>query len=187
MKRIFALITVVALAFSLASCEFFTENDKHTHSPVQCREKQSTCIQQGNKEHYICNICGKVFSDFRCTKEIKMSDVTYPLGDHTWIGAKCTSAKTCSSCGATTGDPLGHTWSNATCTEPMKCVRCGNTDGEKLGHLFDNDCDSDCNRESCDEVREDVGHIDDNNDGVCDTCGGSTVPDDDVDLPLDDF
>ena len=187
MKRIFALIIIIALVFSLASCELFYTNKKHTHSPVQYRAKSSTCVSEGNIEHYICQTCGKVFSDFRCTVEVSMSDVTLPLGDHTWVGAKCTSPKTCTSCGETAGEELGHNWKDANCVDPIKCARCGITDGDALGHLFDDACDPDCNREGCNEIRDDVGHVDDDNDGICDICEGSTVPDDDIDLPLDDF
>ena len=84
--------------------------------------------------------------------------------DHIWGDADCTTAKTCSRCGATDGDPLGHetdgpatceedeyctrcesvitealghTWDDATCTDPKTCSVCGTTEGEALGHAWD--------------------------------------------------
>ena len=56
-----------------------------------------------------------------------------PLG-HQWIDATCTAPKTCSVCGETTGYPTRHKWVKATCTEAKTCSVCGKTDGEPLGH-----------------------------------------------------
>lgn len=53
---------------------------------------------------------------------------------HSWTEASCTEPSRCSSCGVTTGGPLGHDWQPATCTEPEICSRCGETRGTALGH-----------------------------------------------------
>ncbi len=55
--------------------------------------------------------------------------------DHIWGDADCITAKTCSRCGATDGDPLGHdTDGPATCEEDEYCTRCDSVITEKFGH-----------------------------------------------------
>ena len=55
--------------------------------------------------------------------------------DHIWVDADCTTAKTCSFCGATDGEALGHdTNGPATCEEDEYCSRCDSVIQEKLGH-----------------------------------------------------
>ena len=56
--------------------------------------------------------------------------------DHIWVDADCTTAKTCSFCGATDGEALGHdTNGPATCEEDEYCSRCDSVIQEKLGHI----------------------------------------------------
>ena len=54
--------------------------------------------------------------------------------EHVWVDANCTTAKTCSKCGATEGEALGHDWEviseeEATCTADgsttYECAACG--------------------------------------------------------------
>ncbi|EET59392.1 LPXTG-motif cell wall anchor domain protein [Marvinbryantia formatexigens DSM 14469] len=62
-----------------------------------------------------------------------------PALGHDFKDATCTAPKTCTRCGATEGEALGHDWTPATCTEPKTCERCGATEGKALGHdLRDN-------------------------------------------------
>ena len=64
-----------------------------------------------------------------------LNKIAIPAGaDHNWVEATCTEPRTCSTCGATEGEPLGHTWVDATCTEPKTCSVCGATEGDPLGH-----------------------------------------------------
>ncbi len=56
--------------------------------------------------------------------------------DHEWYAATCSSAKACSICGATEGEPLPHTWVEATCTEAKVCSVCNVTEGEALPHMW---------------------------------------------------
>lgn len=58
------------------------------------------------------------------------------LHDHEWQDATCTTAKTCSICGHTEGDPLGHQWADATCTAPKTCSVCGETKGNPSKHSW---------------------------------------------------
>lgn len=55
---------------------------------------------------------------------------------HEWTEADCLTAKTCSLCQETEGEPLGHDWQEADCENPRLCTRCGLTQGEALGHSF---------------------------------------------------
>ncbi len=49
---------------------------------------------------------------------------------HEWIDATCTEPKTCATCGATEGDPLGHSVDEWTVTEEATCSEEGEREGE---------------------------------------------------------
>ena len=66
------------------------------------------CEAEG-KAQIICSVCG--------SKEDKAIAAT----GHTWVNATCTTAKTCSVCNATEGEPIGHT------TDAGVCSRCNET------------------------------------------------------------
>lgn len=53
---------------------------------------------------------------------------------HIWTDADCVTAKTCSACNATEGEPLGHTWMEADCVTAKTCSVCDATEGDPLGH-----------------------------------------------------
>ena len=55
---------------------------------------------------------------------------------HSYADATCTTPKTCTKCGATTGSAAGHTWKYATCTEPATCTTCHETWGNANGHSW---------------------------------------------------
>lgn len=48
---------------------------------------------------------------------------------HSWIPADCTTPKTCSECGETSGKAAGHDWNEATYDAPKTCSVCGVTEG----------------------------------------------------------
>ena len=56
--------------------------------------------------------------------------------EHEWTDATCLTAKTCTRCGETEGEPLGHSWTDATCTAPQTCAACGVTEGTVLEHSW---------------------------------------------------
>lgn len=70
-------------------------------------------------------------------KDYIISELNYVTGTyeepvgcpHDWIDATCTTAKTCSICGQTEGEPLGHTWVEATKYAPKTCSTCGYKEG----------------------------------------------------------
>ncbi|MBO7151612.1 MAG: bifunctional metallophosphatase/5'-nucleotidase [Clostridia bacterium] len=77
-------------------------------------------------EEGICSVCGDTDPDY-----------VAPDGHiHTWTEATCTTPKTCSTCQATAGEPLGHSWDKATCTTPKTCSLCQETTGTALGHSW---------------------------------------------------
>lgn len=73
-------------------------------------------------------------------KDYIISELNYVVGTyeepvgcpHDWIDATCTTAKTCSICGQTEGEPLGHTWVEATKYAPKTCSTCGQKEGNLL-------------------------------------------------------
>lgn len=74
----------------------------HQHSYVSKVIKQATCTSTGTKE-YRCS-CGESYTE------------TIDRTSHSYSSATCTSAKKCTVCGATLGEPLGHSFSNGYCT-----------------------------------------------------------------------
>ena len=83
----------------------------------------ATCAKNGTKTS-ICNHCGDELTE-------EDSNTKLP---HTWLDATCKTAKTCSACGATEGEPLPHSWKEATCLDAKYCTVCGVKDGKALGH-----------------------------------------------------
>lgn len=95
---------------------------------------------------------------------------------HKWVDATCTTAKTCSVCGATEGEAGGgHVWNDATCTTAKTCSACGATEGEALGHTWvDATCTS---RVTCSACNATKGTRLEHNyvEGVCSGCGLALV------------
>jgi hypothetical protein len=80
------------------------------------------------------------------TDSSKPTDPTKPTTSthtHSWKAATCTTPKTCTTCGATEGNPA-HSWKSATCTAPKTCTSCGKTEGVKGGHTFVNNTCKTC-------------------------------------------
>lgn len=55
---------------------------------------------------------------------------------HTWEKATCTSPRTCSGCGQTSGEALGHQWLDGDCVTPRICSVCGHSEGTAPGHSW---------------------------------------------------
>ncbi|MBR2937828.1 MAG: hypothetical protein IKB80_05000 [Oscillospiraceae bacterium] len=56
------------------------------------------------------------------TEATDVTTATEPVHTHTWQAATCSTPKTCSTCGATSGLTAGHTFSDG------KCTACGKAD-----------------------------------------------------------
>ncbi len=52
--------------------------------------------------------------------------------NHQWKEADCENPKTCTVCGATSGESLGHSWKEADYDNPQTCTVCGKTVGSPL-------------------------------------------------------
>ncbi len=116
-----------------------------------------------------CSVCGEVMTagaathtggTATCTEKAKCSvcNTEYgTLATHTPSAddGDCTTAITCSACGEVmTAGAAAHTGGTATCTEKAKCELCGKEYGEPLAH------------------------VDPDNDGSCDACGGTLSTED---------
>jgi len=82
-----------------------------------------------------CAACEHTY-DNDCDATCNKCGETREVAGHTWTDATCTTAKTCSVCGATEGEANGHTWTDATCTTAKTCSVCGATEGEANGHTW---------------------------------------------------
>ena len=96
--------------YTCSGCEdSYTETiAKTSHSYTSKVTAVATCTSTGVKT-YTCSGCKDSYTE------------TIPAKGHQWSNATCTKAKECSSCGITSGEPLGHTTNNGTCS------RCGQT------------------------------------------------------------
>ena len=45
---------------------------------MEAEAKEASCTEEGNKEHWICEGCGKLFADEKAQKELSPEDVTIP-------------------------------------------------------------------------------------------------------------
>lgn len=123
----------------------------HIHDLKLVPAIQATCSSVGNREHYRCADCGKLFSDSSGTSELTAADVTIDKLPHTpqtipAVPATCeqsgmTEGSKCSVCqevitAQTTIPALNHDWQEATCETPKTCTRCHVTQGKALGHIW---------------------------------------------------
>lgn len=58
----------------------FYETETHIHSLKKIEKRDATCVADGNIEYYVCESCGKLFSDGEGTKEIDYSETVIPKG-----------------------------------------------------------------------------------------------------------
>ena len=102
----------------------FDQFDCEIHTEETIPGYAATCTTPGLTDGVSCSVCGITI--------IQQEEI--PATGHDWKAATCTAPKTCSVCGATSGNALGHNWQTATCTEPKICAACGTTDGNAQGH-----------------------------------------------------
>ena len=62
----------------------------HQHSLVQVPEKKPTCTTAGNKAHYRCETCKKLYLDKDAKNETTLEKVTIKAPGHTYRNGKCT-------------------------------------------------------------------------------------------------
>ena len=54
------------------------------HDQKKTEAKAATCTEDGNTEYYVCQVCGKIFSDKEGTTEITKEDTVIPATGHKW-------------------------------------------------------------------------------------------------------
>ena len=94
-------------------------------------------------------VAGSVFADNTLSESAEAAlEAVLPRHEHVWSDATCTEPSKCE-CGETQGEALGHTpGAEATCTTAQTCTVCGAELVAKLGHV-DANLDIDCDREGC--------------------------------------
>ena len=68
------------------SCSVTVTHGNMVHTP----KKAATCTADGNKEYWMCETCGKYFSDADGETEIKLEDTVIPVTNHNYKDGKCT-------------------------------------------------------------------------------------------------
>lgn len=98
--------------------------------------KQATCAEQG-ETHRVCSICGDEIVEKIAMAEHDYSEqiITAPTCEIN--GEKQLICTACGDKQMISLDALGHSWVSATCTTPKTCSVCGITSGEPLGHTTD--------------------------------------------------
>ena len=94
------------------------------HNLEDVTSKAATCTEDGYSAHKACSRC-----DYTKGKEV------VPAAHTPGAAATCTTAQTCTVCGAELNAALGHTpGAAATCTEDQTCTVCEEVLAEKVGH-----------------------------------------------------
>ena len=121
-KRIFvalimALVTLASTMF--AGCSVGTNEQKplHVHSLTKVTPKSATCLEDGNREYYVCSGCDGAFADAEGTVMLSTNQYIIPAKGHKILKhgekkASCTSVGTkehyeCRNCGTLFRDANG--------------------------------------------------------------------------------
>ncbi len=137
-KKVFSLILVFCVLFSLSACE-------------QQKESNEDAISTSNNEEITNHVHS--YSRPSCTNPMTCScgaTAGVALG-HNFSLATCTAPPICQRCGYASDVEYGHKYSEASCYLRKKCSVCGETSGEPLGHEYENDI---CVR--CGETNPDI-------------------------------
>ena len=155
------------------------------HKCDECgKDDVTTCDDASGDGDHKCDECGAdnatahIDSDnnYKCDECGADLCTNHTPGDP----ATCTTAQTCTNCGAQIVPAKGHDWADATCTAPKTCKVCGATEGEALAHKDENKdhkCDV-CQVKTSDhalkkvEAKEATQESEGNKEHwVCETCG----------------
>ena len=125
-------ICVIAAIVTFVACE--SRSSAHTHTMTHHAAKAATCTEDGNVEYWVCDTCGKYYSDKNGkTKIADTTSVILPAShdyiEHEGKNATCTedgyaAYRTCSRCDYTTYEkiPAGHDYD-----DNYVCKQCGYT------------------------------------------------------------
>ncbi len=80
--------TAASPKYRMRFCEICGEEDyeygAHEHSLFLDEGEPASCSEEGIKEHYTCEICGKAFADEAGTKELSDEELEIPLQKHSY-------------------------------------------------------------------------------------------------------
>ena len=83
------------------------------HAMTEVAFKDSTCTATGNIAHYVCEACGRLYSDANGAQELTAEDILVKLKEHTYGTGVQTTAPTCEKTGVMTytctANGCGHT------------------------------------------------------------------------------
>lgn len=105
---------------------------QHKHSLTKIAKVEASCTDTGKEQHYVCDGCGKIFSDSKGTKEITDKDslIIPAVGhkDSKWKSDADVHWKECTvkGCSAVTTEKGAHEFNKA-----GKCTVCGYKSGDK--------------------------------------------------------
>ena len=61
-----------------------TEYAEHEHSLTPDEGREATCLEEGIKDHFRCDICGKAFADENASKELSKEELAIPVKEHSY-------------------------------------------------------------------------------------------------------
>ncbi len=139
MKKFLVILLAVAMLLSLCACgdnETQATDPKGDNQSTTSGEKTTETATTGSTEGTSENSteAPTTGTTEEPTQGSTQAPVTNTTCTHSWKAATCTTAKTCTKCGATEGKAAGHNWAAATCTAPKTCKTCKTTEGKAAGH-----------------------------------------------------
>lgn len=158
--------------------EFEADTVPHVCNPTLVPKVEPNCTTAGKSAYYHCE-CGKNYEDAQGTVEIanletwgilnalghEAQDVWSTDGEYHWH--KCTRCEE-------QLDKAAHSGGTATCTEKAVCATCniayGNTVAHSHGSEWKTDANNHWNECACGDKANTAPHVDEDNDGKCDTC-----------------
>ena len=121
-RKILSTIAIMlAMSLMLTACGGKTETETSVSGNTsEIAEEEISETNEETEEKEETEETEEPTEEVKPTEEPAPSEE--PVHTHTWSQATCTSPKTCSGCGETSGSALGHSFSNG------KCSRCGAKD-----------------------------------------------------------
>lgn len=118
-----------------------TGEEGHNHKLVKVGAKDAECLTPGNKAHWLCEECGKIFEDKDAERETTVEAVTICETGHAWDKGKVTKEPTQRNKGEKT----------------FHCTVCGGIKTEIIPELDEDDNDND----DIDEEEDDIPEVGD--------------------------
>lgn len=97
-KRIFAMATlamIIIILAMLSSCAP-QQTVAHVHEVEKVEAKAATCLNDGNREYYVCVVCDETFADAECFMPLSSEKYLIPAKGHK-IAVHSEKSSTCTS------------------------------------------------------------------------------------------